>query len=292
MNDPADSLVLQWQQYLRDTLDVDHSDDWSVEVLATCGSTQDEAFQRYRGRNLVVVTLEQTGGRGRLGRKWSHASSQNRPLGLACTFALPADGQLLDRLSVRAGLVAREVCEQSLQMQWHEEPAFGVKWPNDVVVRSTLPGSGGPFKKIGGVLVERKASSHGDVVFVGLGINVEQRFQDFPDEVRDRATSIVEVAIEKGMYEPESQNVLSVAGVLCQEFAHALRFQHRDSDESKLLESWNSADVLVGTTQEFVSDGKRVSGIVEAIDPWRHIDLRTIAGRVRLSAPSASLFQN
>jgi hypothetical protein len=93
------------------------------------------------------------------------------------------------------------------------------------------------------------------------------------------------------MYEPESQNVLSVAGVLCQEFAHALRFQHRDSDESKLLESWSSADVLVGTTQEFVSDGKRISGIVEAIDPWRHIDLRTIAGRVRLSAPSASLFQ-
>ena len=52
-----------------------------------------------------------------------------------------------------------------------------IKWPNDVLIDG---------KKFCGVLVEARQGR----IVVGIGINVHHRAEDFPDVLRNRATSI------------------------------------------------------------------------------------------------------
>ena len=91
----------------------------------------------------IVVSDQQTAGRGRLGRGWT-----SPPGGLYATFIVPSDRLL----ALRAGLAAARVLE-----------ALGVavrlKWPNDLVVGE---------RKLGGILTEANA----DVARVGVGINL------------------------------------------------------------------------------------------------------------------------
>jgi BirA family biotin operon repressor/biotin-[acetyl-CoA-carboxylase] ligase len=91
----------------------------------------------------IVVSDQQTAGRGRLGRVWT-----SPPGGLYATFIVPSDRLL----ALRAGLAAARALE-----------ALGVavqlKWPNDLVVGE---------RKLGGILIEADA----DVARVGIGINL------------------------------------------------------------------------------------------------------------------------
>jgi len=60
--------------------------------------------------------------------------------------------------------------------------ALDVKWPNDVLHAG---------RKLCGVLAESRVPSPGlPALVVGAGINVNQREGDFPEELRDRATSL------------------------------------------------------------------------------------------------------
>ena len=54
---------------------------------------------------------------------------------------------------------------------------FQLKWPNDVLLRG---------RKVGGILLEAVSPA----LIVGVGINVSFRREDFPPEIREKATSI------------------------------------------------------------------------------------------------------
>jgi BirA family biotin operon repressor/biotin-[acetyl-CoA-carboxylase] ligase len=60
--------------------------------------------------------------------------------------------------------------------------ATTVKWPNDILIGT---------RKLGGVLCESSGlgTSHA-VVIVGIGLNVNIRRDEFPDDLRDLATSL------------------------------------------------------------------------------------------------------
>ena len=57
----------------------------------------------------------------------------------------------------------------------------GIKWPNDVRVRK---------RKICGILVERAQGPAGAAILIGIGVNANQSFSDFPEPLRGRATSV------------------------------------------------------------------------------------------------------
>lgn len=121
----------------------------------------------------LVVAHSQTAGRGRgENRWWSEAGS--------LTFSLVVDAEefalrqlLWPRLSMAVGLAICQILEKSpwqLPMQ--------IKWPNDVYVNG---------KKLGGILIEHSGSR----LVIGVGLNVNQRLVGAPEEVRERATSLL-----------------------------------------------------------------------------------------------------
>lgn len=129
-----------------------------LEVLAETDSTLDvahELAERGAPAGTVVLADAQRAGRGRHGRPWS--SEPGRGVWVT-VVERPGDPRSLDVLSLRVGLC----CAQALDAAAGER--VGVKWPNDLVLRSG---------KLGGILTEASwtGSSLGWVA-IGVGVNV------------------------------------------------------------------------------------------------------------------------
>src|SRR5262245_38885186 len=122
---------------------------------------------------LCVIAREQTSGRGRQGRSWSSPSGEGLYLSVVLRPEVKAAESALITLSAAIAVA------ESLRLDFN---VLGdIKWPNDVLVKG---------RKICGILVE--AAIEGDrlqYAIMGIGVNVGQR--SFPEEVGDRATSVL-----------------------------------------------------------------------------------------------------
>ena len=153
---------------------------WKIHHKRATASTNLDA--REGGPYDVFTADYQTAGRGRLDHKWDSPEGTN----LLMSVVLPVDGRPPESV-VTLPLVAGLAVAKGLSgLRMRGDSAVGeslkgriaIKWPNDVFVDG---------KKIAGILCER----HGDCVIVGIGVNVRQRV--WPDELRGRATSVLEV---------------------------------------------------------------------------------------------------
>ena len=127
----------------------------------------------------VVAADHQTAGRGRLDRTWF------APKGEALLFSvivLPSGDPALVSLAAAVALV--DVIRDG-------GPTADLKWPNDVLIGS---------KKVAGILSELRPGLRGDVVIVGIGLNVN--VADFPPDLHESATSLLletGVPVDRGM---------------------------------------------------------------------------------------------
>lgn len=126
----------------------------------------------------VVVAEEQDGGRGRLERPFY--SPKGRGIWFSVILRpsfLPQDAPKCTLLSAVA--VARAMEKFGLKAQ--------IKWPNDILYKG---------KKLVGILTEMSAEMERiHYVIIGTGINVNMTAEDFPEDIRAKASSL---AIMKG----------------------------------------------------------------------------------------------
>jgi BirA family biotin operon repressor/biotin-[acetyl-CoA-carboxylase] ligase len=144
-------------------------------------STQDCALELARSQSgplpILVVAEEQTAGRGRGANRWWTARGS---LAFSLLFDPAGWGltpQPVPERSLAIGVAVVDAVRPRLQN--HE---LGLHWPNDVF-------AGG--RKISGVLVD--VLPDGQHV-IGVGINVNNAFQNAPVEVQRRATSLAELS--------------------------------------------------------------------------------------------------
>ena len=145
-------------------------------VLETVDSTNDYLKRRASelAEGTVVIANEQTGGKGRLGRKFFSPPS----MGIYMSMLLKPDCAPLDAATLTAN-VAVAVC-RAIEKVSPFSP--DIKWINDLILRG---------KKICGILCESSITDHKlDYVIVGIGLNVITRFDDFPMDIRRLAGSI------------------------------------------------------------------------------------------------------
>lgn len=142
----------------------------SIEVLDQIGSTNVELTERLRlasrsarGRDsraddlrpALLVAVQQTQGRGRLGRGWQAAAE----LSLTFSLSLAINRADWSGLSLAVGLALAEALDPSGQ-------EIGLKWPNDLWRRD------GSQRKLGGILVEALQVGERRVAVIGVGLNV------------------------------------------------------------------------------------------------------------------------
>lgn len=122
----------------------------------------------------VVIADEQSGGKGRMDRAWH--SSKHKGIWMSLILKPPIPPYLAPQLTLVAATVLADVISRltSLRAQ--------IKWPNDILING---------KKVAGILTEMQAEQDQiQYVVMGMGINVLQDKQDFPDQLHTQATSL------------------------------------------------------------------------------------------------------
>ena len=144
----------------------------NLEYYSRLASTNDEAWELITEKapsGSIVITDNQFKGRGRFGNEWISAPS------MGLTFSLILyDLKNLHRLPFMIGV---SVCEALKEFNFKVK----LKWPNDIILND---------KKIGGILCESKNINNGKTVVIGLGMNVNEKTDDFPDNLKKSAISL------------------------------------------------------------------------------------------------------
>ena len=148
-----------------------------IVVVEEARSTNDLAWaaaDRGAPEGFVVFAERQTAGRGQYGRRWESAPYQ----GIAMSVLLrPA---ITLRESPRLTALLAEVIAATIMETTGCRAT--VKPPNDIYIAG---------RKIAGVLVEGRTTIDGNYLAVaGIGINVNQTVDDFPEELRETAGSL------------------------------------------------------------------------------------------------------
>lgn len=121
----------------------------------------------------VIISEEQINGRGRLGRGW--VSPKNKGIWMSIILRPdinPVDAAKVTQIGAASVLLA--IKNTGL------DPL--VKWPNDIVVDG---------KKVCGILTEMNAELHRiNYLVIGIGINVNIEENEYPNEIKEMATSL------------------------------------------------------------------------------------------------------
>ncbi|HRI02655.1 MAG TPA: biotin--[acetyl-CoA-carboxylase] ligase [Pyrinomonadaceae bacterium] len=137
------------------------------------GSTNTEAANQARqgaDEGLCVIAREQSAGRGRHGRTW--VSEPDSGLYFSIVLRPKFDLKYLSLITLMAGVAVYDTLKE-----FRLKP--DIKWVNDVLIGE---------KKISGILAETVDTQSGNAVIVGIGINLKSI--NFPDEIAETATSI------------------------------------------------------------------------------------------------------
>ena len=160
-----------------------------IRVFRQTTSTNDviDKFARDAVREGVVVFAEaQSGGRGRLGRKW--LSPARKGLWFSVLLRPDLSPQQTTQLTVASATALRRAIQGSTGL------VPEIKWPNDVLI-------GG--KKVAGILTELHAElEQVKYVILGIGVNVNLNAGDFPPDLRRSATSL-KVELNHAVARPE-----------------------------------------------------------------------------------------
>lgn len=122
----------------------------------------------------VVIAESQTAGRGRIGRSWFSSPGN----GILATLILrPAMSPIgAPRMTLMTAVAVAEALLSLVNLE------IKIKWPNDILVKR---------KKLAGILTEITTEMDAvNYIVVGLGLNVNTPLEEFPEELRNTATSI------------------------------------------------------------------------------------------------------
>ena len=185
-----------------------------VQVLEETTSSNDEVLlmgERGHPTGTLLFAERQTAGRGQFHRPWSSAPGLG--LWFSLLLRLPINDSTIPSLSAFAAVALIETLHG---LNIHD---CGIKVPNDILISG---------KKAAGILVETRTGKNPFAV-VGIGLNVNQHREDFPDDLRDRATSLT-------MITGRRFDRHAVASLLIRNLGKAERLMQDDPQE--LLAAW------------------------------------------------------
>lgn len=241
--------VLHWYEELGSTSD-------RAKELADEGAEHGE----------VVVAEAQTAGRGRRGRTWVSPPRKNLYFSVILRPDLPPSRA--PELTLVGSLALCDALRQA-------GVAAAIKWPNDVLASG---------KKIAGILTELAAEPERvHWVVLGAGVNVNARAEDFPEELRGEATSVL---LERG--HPAPRALLAAA---CFTALEGWIDRHAEEGFGVVREAWRERNATLGREVVVKGDGREIVGTAEDIDEAGALLVRTPAGLERILAGDVKLLR-
>lgn len=147
---------------------------YNIEILDTIDSTNTYLKSNKINYNHIVISNEQTGGRGRLNRKFFSLKNS----GIYMSILINPNCSIDQALKITA--LTSVAVYSAIKEQYGIN--INIKWVNDLIINNL---------KVGGILCEGEIELNKSTLtnmIIGIGINVKNI--DFPDEIKDIATSI------------------------------------------------------------------------------------------------------
>ena len=227
------------------------------ERMASTNDRAMELLEEGFPEGTLVLAEEQGRGRGRRGRSWS--SPPRLGIYASVLFRPEAGASFLPMISFAASLGVARALEAETGRKAE------IKWPNDLLI-------GG--RKVAGFLAEARGGEEKPAVVVGLGLNVNQGREDFPEELRGRATSL---RLASGRTWDRTSLVASL--LACWEEEH-----HRLSENGagEVLARWQRYSFLrEGDSVRADLDGGHLQGRFRGLTPLGEMRLETEGGGIR-----------
>jgi BirA family transcriptional regulator, biotin operon repressor / biotin---[acetyl-CoA-carboxylase] ligase len=250
---------------LLNTHDVGQALHWYEEIDSTNDRAR-ELAEEGAEHGTVVIAEAQTAGRGRRGRGWASPARKNLYFSIVLRPDLPP--ARAPELTLVASVAICEALRQA-------GVGAGIKWPNDVVASG---------RKIGGILTELAAEpDRVSWVVLGVGVNVNARAEDFPEELRAEATSVL---LERG--QPAPRALLAAA---CFTAIEDWLDVHSDEGFAPVREAWRERSVTLGRTVVAKIEGREIEGTAEDIDESGALLVRGATGVERIHSGDVALLR-
>ncbi len=183
----------------------------------------------------VVVSREQTVGRGRVKNKWFS------PAG-GIWFSVILTPQIIPQKASLFNLLASLAVVNGIQKV--SAVPLQIKWPNDIYLGK---------RKLAGILTEISAEmDQVNSIVVGVGINAKVDSSSFPDEIKKTAASLWEET-EEELFLPE------ILGEILNQLELLYQRSEKEGFEG-ILEEWRGYDLLKGRDISIDTPSGRVSG--------------------------------
>ncbi len=214
-----------------------------------------EQAKRGGEEGLCVVAREQTGGRGRLGRKWN--SEKDAGLYFSILLRPKVPTKFLPLLTLMSGVVVFDVLKKLYEL----EP--DIKWSNDVLINGN---------KISGVLAETTETNGGLAVIVGIGVNLTSN--SISPDLRNKATSIETEIGSK----PNTENLLNS---LTQFFTYFYDMFQDEAGIDFIRDEWAKRSTYFEGKHVKVSLGnKTLVGITSGLEKNGALRIKTHDGKI------------
>ena len=233
-----------------------------VCIESELGSTNSTLMARAREGPLeptLLVAQHQTEGRGRLGRTWLSSPQDSLTFSVGVMMRPPAWAGL----SLAVGVAVVEA------LVGPAPGPLGLKWPNDVWLRSPEPG----HHKCGGILVETSGgggASGERACVVGVGLNIRR-----PDAVAQHDLSVQAAGLQDVLPQLSSADALHrVAAPIVRALA-----QFNREGLAPFLRRYAPHDLLDGLAVQTTS-AATPGGVACGVDAQGALRLRQITGEV------------
>ena len=194
----------------------------------------------------IVVTENQTAGRGQMGAKWNAEPGKN------LTFSVLVRDLLLEanhifNLNVAVAVSITEALES------YGIPMLKIKWPNDILAGN---------KKVGGILIENSFKTGGEIFSViGIGLNVNQKnFDGLP-----KASSL---SVSAGRDFDKDGVMVAIVQKLQHNVAKLLH-----NDIRSLWNSYHDKLYKIGVPMPFENEAIRFMGIIKGVTPTGQLEV-------------------
>lgn len=208
-------------------------------------STNDEAFRLGLAgapEGTALIANCQSAGKGRMQRVWHSPAGEN--IYTSIILRPNIESARAPQISILAGVAVAEVLDS------YCPDRIELKWPNDVMIEG---------KKVCGILSQMKtAASEVDFIVLGMGINVNISYSQFPKEICNLATSL---AMETGREISRQELIISLYENLAKWYKQLMK-----DGFGLIKEKWLSISPMIGEPVQVMFREEVVSGKAIGLD--------------------------
>ncbi len=237
-----------------------------IEYFRLTSSTMDEAqylTEKECPNGLLIVSEEQTNGRGRQKRKWLS------PQGMNIYASLIYKPHKVSAVKSIAIMFATSIAIVEGLSDVGIDNAV-IKWPNDVMVNG---------KKIAGVLLETKSES-GILKSAIIGFGINANMENIPDELSNATSVMIEL-------KNKVDRALLLSNILYY-LENMVRLIEENKDD-KVFELWKKYDMTIGKRVKIINSDGETEGLAEGIDEQGFLIVKADSGERRKVLTADSL---